>query len=234
MNTAKLNSLSSESVDYLLADFRESTSQEQHMNDRMDKEIQYYLALFGIAGTVTGLLLQYGQDVFVTLGVVHLLALLIGIAGFRLLRRIIHLTGQSALFSSQVGLIRRGFIDLDERVAPYVILTTATTDDSAHHFTPVSKQLSVRLLLLVNSVMLISVLIMMPLYLYLYYESVYSLQFWVSLFTVTGIISIVGGGLFFWYQRHLAVLRGDRYLDHVTHIVQQRRSEMTEQRGEEA
>lgn len=216
--------LSDKSIDFLMTDFQASVSQWQHMNDRMDKEIQYYFTLCGVAVTAVGLLLQFGTDVFIILGVTHLLALIMWFAGLRLLRRIIHLTGQSALFSAQIGLIRRAAIDIDERVSSYIILTTAFADKSAHNFTPISQQLAVRVLYIINSLLTVVMVFMVPLYFYFYFQSIYSPIIWVRVFVIVGIVSFVVGGIIMWYQRKISILRGDGYLEHITRSVQQKRT----------
>jgi len=206
-------------------EFQASTSQWQHMNDRADKEIQYYLSLVGLVGTAVGLLFQLGTSVVAALGVFHFFTFVIGVAGVRLLRRIIHLTGQSALFSAQIGMVRRCFVNLDEPLESYVILTTASTDETAHHFTPISKQLSVRLLTVINSFLAAVVVFITPIYFYWYLQDVFLPTVWIVVFVVVGIISIAICVAFLQRQRAMSISRGDKYLSKITDIVQQKLQE---------
>lgn len=214
--------LSETSVEFLVADFQASISQWQHMSDRMDKEIQYYLTLLGISFTAIGLLLQISNTLSTTLSVADALILVISIAGFRLLRRLIHLTGQSALFSSQIGLIRSGFIDMDLKLSSYVMMTTAF-DKSAHDFTPVSKQLSVRLLSIANTIFAMVAICLVPICLYLYLSTIFVQEFWIIIFAISALLAAVVGGMLLKYQAKISAERGDKYLDELTHTVQQRR-----------
>jgi hypothetical protein len=189
----------------------------------MDKEIQYYFTLLGVAFTAIGLLFQFGPNVAATLGVAFLLIIVMTVAGFRLLRRIVHLTEQSALFSSQIGLIRSGFIDLDRKVAPYIMLTTASANKSAHDFIPVSKQLSVRLLSSANSLFAMIAVLLVPTFLYQYGSAAFAQGFWIVVFISSAVIAVVVGGALLRYQRNFSEVHGDRELDALTQSVQQRR-----------
>jgi hypothetical protein len=216
-------SLSDKSIDFLIADFQACVSQWQHMNDRMDKEIQYYFTLLGVGFTGIALLFQISSTPSTTLAVVQVLIVVIIIAGFRLLRRLIHLTGQSALFSSQIGLIRSGFIDMDLRLSSYVMMTMASFDKSAHDFTPVSKQLSVRLLSVANTLFAMVVVVLVPVYFYQSNPVAFTQEFWIILFVAFVVIAAILGGVLLKYQRRLSVTRGDKYLDALTQTAQQRR-----------
>ena len=215
--------LSDKSVEFLLADLHASVSQWQHMDDRMDREIQYYVTLFGVIVTAIGLLIQFGTNILVTAGVAHLLAVVICVAGVRLIRRIIHLTGQGALYSAQVSLIRSAFIDTENRVASYVILTTASKDKTAHYFTPISKQLAIRILAIFNSILITGVVFSITVYFYYFYQIAISPITWKWIFTINSLISVSIGCLAYWYQKRISILGGDEYLDHVTKSVQQKR-----------
>lgn len=216
-------------LDYLLADFQASIGQWQHMNDRMDKELQYYSTLLGSTIAIAGFILQFGQEFLVKVAMVHSLTLIACIAGLRLLRRIIHLTGQSALFSAQVGLIRSCFSD-DSRIAPYIILTTAATDKSAHNFTPVSKQLSVRILTISNSLLAITTIAFSPLYFY-HYRNVLAISVdWEMVFIITTSFAVTVGLLLFIYQYRISVTKGDQFLDFITKTVQNRRKEIAKKK----
>ena len=206
-------------TNFLIAEFHEGVSQWQHINDRMDKEVQYYFTLSGVVGTIIGLILQFGSDVIIALPIINVLIIVIGVAGFRLLRRIIHLTTQAALFSAQIGLIRSYFKNLDTQFENCSILTAASKDKSAHDFTPISKQLSVRILFLTNSLAAIITILVIPMYFYVCLSEVYPLRFWITVFAIVGIISIVVGIIFYRYQRQYSI-KGDSYLEDITRSVQ--------------
>ena len=219
--------LSKESIDYLLADFHSSIGQWQHMNDRMDKELQYYATLIGSTIAISGLILQLGREFVLKLLTIHALALIACVAGLRLLRRIVHLTGQSALFSAQIGLIRSYFIDNESDISSYIILTTATQDKSSHDFTPISRQLSIRILCIVNSGLAAIVFFLIPIYFYNYSDlfMIQSLN-WLTVFAVAAIVAITLGILLFVFQRRISIYQGDRFLDSITQAVQSKRQEI--------
>jgi hypothetical protein len=225
----KIDKLSSKAIeiidsskDLLLAEFQASTSQRQHMDDRMDKEVQYYFTLFGAASTVVGLLFQFGTTPYITLVVAHLLAGAMGVAGLRLLRRIIHLTGMGALFDAQLGLIRRSFVDADKTISPYLMLNTAAQGQTAHHYTPISEQLAVKLLSIMNSFLIGLVVFLIPFHAYYHFQYIYTQAIWIRLFIGFSGIALFIVILFFWYQRRISINRGDKYLDQITNTVHQK------------
>lgn len=212
--------LSDQSIKFLLTEFQESVSQWQHNSESMDKEVQYYFTLVGLIGVALGVVAQLGMSAIVIVTVLHFLALIVAVAGYRLLRRITHLAGQSALFSAQIGLIRRCFLDLDEQLEPYVILTTASMEETAHHFTPVSGQPSVMFLIAANCLLTIIVIVLTPVYFYMYFPSSLPSAAWRVIFTIFGTSAVVASALLLRHQRARIVLMGDRYLERITQIVQ--------------
>jgi len=217
--------LADSSKEFLLAELQESVSTGQHTDNRLDKEVQHYLTLLGAAGTVAALLFQFGNNVYLTIAVAQFLTAVIGVAGFRLLRRIIALTGLSALFDAQLALIRRCFVDMDERISPYVLLITATRDGSPHHFTPVSKQTAVQLVSTMNSLLAAMTVFLTPFYFYYYFQGTFNSATWTGLFAATGVLSLLVGGVCFWYQKRVSRHRGDKYLNDIAMVVQRQISD---------
>jgi len=113
-------------------------------------------------------------------------------------------------------------IHLEESVASYLILTTASTDSTAHAFPPVSESLSVRLVLLANSLLAAIWFFLTPFYFYFTFRSACATMSWIAIFIVMGVVSLALGIVFFLYQRRTIVSRHDQYMEEVTRTVQQR------------
>lgn len=213
---------------FLLHEFQQSTVLWQHNNDRLDKEVQYFFTLLGIACALGGLLSQLRAVPLAILGFVHLLGVVIAIAGLRLLRRIVRLSGQSALFSAQISLTRQSFVDLDKQIAPYVISSTGTADKPLHNAPLISNQLTVQILAVANSVLAALIVWVTPLYYFLYSQDVYPITTWVLAFASSGVIALVVGSTAFRRQRRMSVQRGDQYEQAIRKMVQRQLQETTQ------
>lgn len=153
-------------LSYLNAELDHSTSMWQHFSDRIDKEVQYYFLLVGFAITFVGVLLQIKVNLLAMVLTIQCVALLAGFVGYRLVRRIVMLTGTSALYATQVALTRRGFLSVVPSMQHFAILNAAGDKTTAHFFPPISTQLSVRLLTIANAFFFAAVFFMLPFALY--------------------------------------------------------------------
>jgi hypothetical protein len=214
--------MSDNSVRFLLTEFQTSIDLWEHIHGRLDGEVKYYFALVGAISALAGLFLQIGASTLAVLGSIHFFAIVIGIAGYLLLRRMAHLTCTMAELAAQVGLIRKCFADLDESITPYIILTEASADRPAHEFPPISKSFSVRIISVANAVIVAIAILLLPVYVYLFLGSAYSTMTWIVIFAVTGVISVINAALFFRYQKKTVIAKCDENLDRLTAMVQQR------------
>jgi hypothetical protein len=205
-----------EALSYLAAELEHATSMWQHFNDRIDKEVQYYFLMIGFAVTFVGVLLQIKVNSLALVLTVQGVALLAGVAGYRLLRHIVMLTGTTALYATQVALTRRGFLSIEPEMQRFAILNDARDKRTAHFFQPISRQLAVRLLTLANAAFFAS---FFPLSVWAVYAAApWLLPFdsWKLIFagaSASGVLVAIGT---IFFPKRLVVTYGDRYLDHIT------------------
>ena len=134
--------LADKAADILISEFQQGTSQLQHNYDRLDKEMQYFLTLLGLAAALTGVLWQIGTVPLAALGFGYLLSVVIVIAGWHLLRQIVHLGAMGEVFRAQILLARKGFVDFDKQIAPYIISSTDSNDKVLRNESPISSGVS--------------------------------------------------------------------------------------------
>ncbi|NOK59297.1 MAG: hypothetical protein GFH27_549283n244 [Chloroflexi bacterium AL-W] len=209
-------------TEFLLVEYQQSISQLQHVYDRLDKEAQYYFGFLGLSITAAGIIAQLSSETITVLAVAQIFSLVLFIAGFRLSRRIVNLTGTAALLATQASMIRRSFVDIDKWASMYIILVTATREKSSHDFTPISRQTSVRILQFFNLSLLIVILLICSFYPYIFLHSVITNNIWVISFTVYLLASLLLGGAFFYHQRRYNIQRGDNYLEKINKSVEEK------------
>lgn len=210
------------SAEYLLSELQLVLNSRIHMESLIDREVQYYLTLFGAAAAVGGFVLQSGASSIVTVVALHVFILVVLIAGYRLLRRIVILSGTIAFYESQAALIRRYFVDHDNMLRRYLILQIASSEGPAHSFIPTSKQTSMRLLPYINTLLwgaAVAFILVQANWLQISptHEAVRTL-----LAGALVIIALGTSALFFRHQKRFIVRYGDNTLNAVSELVQDR------------
>lgn len=141
------------SADYLLAELQLVLNSRIHMESLIDREVQYYLTLLGASAAVGGIVVQTGTSLTITTAAILIFTMVVLMAGYRLLRRVVVLSGTISFYESQAALIRRYFVDHDGLLRRYLILQIASSEGPAHSFIPTSKQTSMRLLPYLNTIL---------------------------------------------------------------------------------
>lgn len=217
--------ISDNTIGYLQTEFNASVDLWKHIYDRLDGEVKYHFALIGALSAAFGLSIQIGYtspfELIITMIVLDFIIL---VAGFRLLRRIAHLTYTMAELSTQIGLIRRCFINQDKLIEPYIILNIATSDKPAHEFPPVSKQLSVRLLSMINSIAAAVMIILIVLVVFIVSQSTVHYTMWSI---VSAVVSVIVGWVFHFYQAKEVAHRYDEKMDQLSKTAQVRLDELS-------
>ena len=217
--TKSKKTISKESVSYLLTEYQASQDGRRDLELLIDREVQYFFALFGIIGVTSGIVIQVGTNAIISLGVIIVLSGLILIAGYRLLRRITVMSGLLTMYEAQKYLIRRFFVEKDNSLENFIVLPIASKESPAHPFKPMSKQISLILIPIGNVILqiiflnLISVIIY-----YLINDWVKSIWFWYIGFGLIFAISIIMGIIFYRHQKSFIINMGDMFSNHVTKL----------------
>lgn len=214
--------VSDNGVTYLLTELQQCVTQKQDSSERMDKEVQYYFTLLGVTVASAGLIMQLGAGLDTFLLVSHFVLLITLMSGSRLYRRISYLSMMGALYAAQANLIRAFFVQRDDYLRHYLILTVASSDRSAHDYGPIRTRGSIKGLKLFNAVLLFVFIATLPLYGLLLAQSGLSLRAWLIVFGGSSLLALVSSLLLYLYQDSLVRNGGEVFLDRITSSVQQK------------
>jgi len=215
-------------VTYLLTEFQQCIAQKQHIDDRMDKEVQYYFTLLGALVASIGLISQFSTNLQMLLVSIHLFLFVMLASGVRLYRRISYLNMLGALMAAQTNLIRAFFVEREQHLRYFTILTVASSHGSAHDYLQLRKHGSIRNLKTLNTIALFIIIVTIPLHAYLVNHTVITIAWWLLVLVTSLVLAIIGSVALFYYQDKMIKNGGEAFLDHITKTVQNKVKERSD------
>jgi hypothetical protein len=208
----KPNSLPGEAISYLLTEFETSISRRQNLEALLDREIQYYFTFIGVIIAGIGLIIQQMTLIYMSIGIIQAFALSVILAGYRLLRRIVMISAVSGIHDVQVALVRRFFVDFCPPIEKYIILPTASRIEPLYQtMTPVSQQLSLRVIPITNSIIASTVIVTLPIHFSTITINTTNDMIIIALIIST-LLSLSAGITFYFHQKRLISRYGDELL----------------------
>jgi hypothetical protein len=198
------------SVEFLLTHYEIILTQRNHTEILIQQENQSYILLVTALIAGGGLIVRSDTPGTFALAIIFVFTSLLFAASWRLIRRLADLSSRLVLFHEQATLIRKYFFDADPSITHFILSPIVVRGVKTHHYSPVSKQTSMRILPYLASSMLFFALILGMLELFIFVDAPVSL--YSSAVVAIGLGLCMAFSLIFLYRAFYFIdLFGDRW-----------------------